>query len=86
MKADLGIKRFDRRILAGVIALTGAAAMLFGVAAENAQAAKGKDIRVMTRNIFLGADLGLPPFARAAAAATCKSISLANKASQLERS
>ncbi len=58
MKADLGIKRFDRRILAGVIALTGAAAMLFGVAAENAQAAKGKDIRVMTRNVYLGADLG----------------------------
>jgi hypothetical protein len=58
MKADLGIKRFDRRILAGVIALTGAAAMLFGVAAENAQAAKGKDIRVMTRNLYLGADLG----------------------------
>lgn len=58
MKADLTIKRFDRRVLAGLVALAGAAAMLFGVAAENAQAAKGKDIRVMTRNLYLGADLG----------------------------
>jgi hypothetical protein len=41
-----------------MVALTGAAAMLFGVAAENAHAAKGKDIRVMTRNLYLGADLG----------------------------
>ncbi|MFM8526765.1 MAG: endonuclease/exonuclease/phosphatase family protein [bacterium] len=57
MKADLTIKRFDRRVLAGLVALTGAAAMLFGVAAENAQAAKGNDIRVMTRNLYLGADL-----------------------------
>lgn len=58
MKADLTIERFNRRVLAGLVALAGAAAMLFGVAAENAQAAKGKDIRVMTRNLYLGADLG----------------------------
>ena len=58
MKADLTIERFNRRVLAGLVALAGATAMLFGVAAENAQAAKGKDIRVMTRNLYLGADLG----------------------------
>jgi hypothetical protein len=58
MKAAFTIKRFDRRVVAGMVALTGAAAMLFGVAAENAHAAKGKDIRVMTRNLYLGADLG----------------------------
>ncbi len=58
MRADLTIERFNRRVLAGLVALAGATAMLFGVAAENAQAAKGKDIRVMTRNLYLGADLG----------------------------
>jgi hypothetical protein len=58
MKAAFTIKRFDRRVVAGLVALTGAAAMLFGAAAENAQAAKGKNIRVMTRNLYLGADLG----------------------------
>ena len=50
--------RLDRRMIAAVVAITGAAALLFGIAAENANAAAGKDVRVMTRNVYLGADLG----------------------------
>lgn len=50
--------RLDRRVIAAVVAITGAAALLFGIAAENANAAAGKDVRVMSRNVYLGADLG----------------------------
>lgn len=58
MKSESTIDRLNRRLVIAAVAATGAVAMLFAAVAENAQAAKGKDVRVMTRNLYLGADLG----------------------------
>lgn len=58
MDSHLTIKRLNRRAVVAAAAIAGAAALLFGASAESANAAAGKEVRVMTRNLYLGADLG----------------------------
>lgn len=58
MNPESMIHRLNRRAVVAAVAIAGAAAMIFGAAAEDANAAAGKEVRVMTRNLYLGADLG----------------------------
>ena len=55
---SIKIKKLNRRAVVVAAAVAGAAALMFGVSADSANAAAGKEIRVMTRNLYLGADLG----------------------------